>query len=171
MIYKAKRKSNNSSFWNTSTKCINTFATILIILVVAFFVVKSILFIDYHISSSLSVAMLNISLTKKIDYKYTVFNILFTLKNMKVLQQKWIGFEPIYEITSIIGILYDIFRFNKDKGVIRYNKNFYTIFNKNGMQFFSKNKILLIHFKNKCFAFFYSTTIKVIIVSYCTFAK
>ena len=55
---------------------------------------------------------------------------------MEVLQQKWIGFEPIYEITSIIGILYDIFRFNKDKGVIRYNKNFYTIFNKNGMKFF-----------------------------------
>ena len=51
-------------------------------------------------------------LEKKLDYKYTTPQILDTLRNMTVLEQKGLGFEPEYERTTLTDDLHEIFKFN-----------------------------------------------------------
>lgn len=61
-------------------------------------------------------------LEKKLDYKYTTSQILNTLRNMDMIEQKGLGFEPIYERTNITDDLHDLFRFNTDLEIISYKK-------------------------------------------------
>ena len=61
-------------------------------------------------------------LEKKLDYKYTTAEILNTLKNMEMIEHKGLGFEPIYERTTLTDELHDIFRFNTDYEIISYKK-------------------------------------------------
>ena len=61
-------------------------------------------------------------LEKKLDYKYTTSNILNTLRKMTMLEQKGLGFEPIYERTNITDNLHDLFNFNTDMELINYKK-------------------------------------------------
>lgn len=61
-------------------------------------------------------------LEKKLDYKYTTAEILNTLKNMEMIEHKGLGFEPIYERTTLTDELHDIFRFNTDCEIISYKK-------------------------------------------------
>ena len=61
-------------------------------------------------------------LEKKLDYKYTTSQILNTLRNMNMIEQKGLGFEPIYERTTITDDLHDIFKFNTDLEIISYKK-------------------------------------------------
>ena len=61
-------------------------------------------------------------LEKKLDYKYTTTEILNTLKNMEMIEHKGLGFEPIYERTTLTDELHDIFRFNTDYEIISYKK-------------------------------------------------
>ena len=67
-------------------------------------------------------------LEKKLNYKYTTSQILNTLKNMDVLEQKGLGFEPIYERTNLTDELHELFGFNTDLEIISY-KNMKKIFN------------------------------------------
>jgi hypothetical protein len=69
-------------------------------------------------------------LEKKLDYKYTTSQILNTLKNMNMIEQKGLGFEPIYERTTITDDLHDIFKFNTDLEIVSYKK-MKKIFNTN----------------------------------------
>ena len=69
-------------------------------------------------------------LEKKLDYKYTTSQILNTLRNMNMIEQKGLGFEPIYERTTITDDLHDIFKFNTDLEIISYKK-MKKIFNTN----------------------------------------
>ena len=69
-------------------------------------------------------------LEKKLDYKYTTSKILETLRNMNMVEQKGLGFEPIYERTSITDDLHDIFKFNTDLEIVSYKK-MKKIFNTN----------------------------------------
>ena len=59
---------------------------------------------------------------KKLDYKYTTSNILNTLRNMTVLEQKGLGYEPEYERTQLTDNLHDIFQFNTDLEILSYKK-------------------------------------------------
>ncbi len=61
-------------------------------------------------------------LEKKLDYKYTSSQILDTLKNMNMIEQKGLGFEPIYERNIITDDLHEIFGFNTDLEIISYKK-------------------------------------------------
>lgn len=61
-------------------------------------------------------------LEKKLDYKYTTSEILKTLRNMNMLEQKGLGFEPEYERTSLTDELHDLFNFNTDLEIISYKK-------------------------------------------------
>ena len=61
-------------------------------------------------------------LEKRLNYKYTTSQILSTLKNMTMLEQKGLGFEPIYERTDITDSLHELFNFNTDLELINYKK-------------------------------------------------
>lgn len=61
-------------------------------------------------------------LEKKLNYKYTTSQILNTLRNMTVLEQKGLGFEPEYERTNITDELHNIFNFNTDLEIVSYKK-------------------------------------------------
>jgi len=69
-------------------------------------------------------------LEKKLDYKYTTSQILDTLRNMNMIEQKGLGFEPEYERTIITDDLHDLFRFNTDLEIVSYQK-MKKIFNTN----------------------------------------
>lgn len=68
-------------------------------------------------------------LERKLDYKYTSSQILETLRNMEMIEQKGLGFEPIYERTNITDDLHDIFNFITDLEMVSYKK-MKKIFNK-----------------------------------------
>ena len=61
-------------------------------------------------------------LENKLDYKYTSSQILDTLRNMNMIEQKGLGFEPIYERDIITDTLHEIFGFNTDFEIISYKK-------------------------------------------------
>ena len=61
-------------------------------------------------------------LEKKLDNKYTTSQILDTLRNMTMLEQKGLGFEPEYERTVITDDLHEIFKFNTDLEIVSYKK-------------------------------------------------
>ena len=61
-------------------------------------------------------------LEKKLDYKYTTSEILDTLRNMDMLEQKGLGFEPEYERTNITDDLHELFKFNTDLEIVSYKK-------------------------------------------------
>lgn len=61
-------------------------------------------------------------LEKKLDYKYTTTQILSILRNMNMLEQKGLGFEPEYERTNITDDLHELFGFNTDYEIISYKK-------------------------------------------------
>ena len=61
-------------------------------------------------------------LEKKLEHKYTTSQILDTLRNMKMIEQKGLGFEPIYERTNLTDDLHEIFKFNTDLEIVSYKK-------------------------------------------------
>ena len=61
-------------------------------------------------------------LEKKLEYKYTTSQILDTLKNMDMLEQKGLGFEPEYERTNITDDLHELFKINTDLEIVSYKK-------------------------------------------------
>lgn len=61
-------------------------------------------------------------LEKNLNYKYTTSEILKTIRNMDVLEQKGLGFEPIYERTNITDDLHDISKFWTDYEIVSYKK-------------------------------------------------
>lgn len=61
-------------------------------------------------------------LEKKLDYKYTTSEILDTLRNMTMLEQKGLGYEPEYERTNITDDLHELFKFNTDYEIVSYKK-------------------------------------------------
>ena len=61
-------------------------------------------------------------LEKKLDYKYTTSQILDTLRKMNMVEQKGLGFEPIYERTQLTDDLHDLFKFNTDLEIVSYKK-------------------------------------------------
>lgn len=61
-------------------------------------------------------------LEKKLDYKYTTSQILNTLRNMNMLEQKGLGFEPEYERTQLTDDLHELFNFNTDLEIVSYKK-------------------------------------------------
>lgn len=61
-------------------------------------------------------------LEKKLDNKYTSSQILKTLRQMTMLEQKGLGFEPEYERTNITDDLHNLFGFNTDLEIVSYKK-------------------------------------------------
>ena len=61
-------------------------------------------------------------LEKKLNYNYTTSEMLKTLRNMEMLEHKGIGFEPIYERTTLTDNLHNIFNFNTDIEIVTYKK-------------------------------------------------
>ena len=61
-------------------------------------------------------------LEKKLENKYTTSQILDTLRNMEMIEQKGLGFEPIYERTSLTDEIHDLFKFNTDLEIVSYKK-------------------------------------------------
>lgn len=61
-------------------------------------------------------------LEKKLEYKYTVSQILSTLREMTVLEHKGCGYDPEYERTIITDDLHEQFKFNTDYEIISYKK-------------------------------------------------
>ena len=61
-------------------------------------------------------------LENKLEYKYTTTEILKTLRNMKMLEHKGLGYEPLYERTKLTDNLHDIFSFNTDYEILSYKK-------------------------------------------------
>lgn len=61
-------------------------------------------------------------LEKKLGFKYTTSEILNTLRNMTMLEQKGLGFEPEYERTGLTDDLHDLFNFNTDLEIVNYKK-------------------------------------------------
>jgi len=61
-------------------------------------------------------------LEKKLEYKYTTSQILDTLRNMDMLEQKGLGFEPEYERTNITDDLHELFKINTDLEIVSYRK-------------------------------------------------
>ena len=61
-------------------------------------------------------------LEKKLNYKYTSSQILNTLRNMEMIEQKGLGFEPIYERNDITDNLHELFKFNTDLEILSYKK-------------------------------------------------
>jgi len=69
-------------------------------------------------------------LEKKLEYKYTTSQILKTLRNMNTVEQKGLGFEPLYERTNLTDDLHELFKFNTDLEIVSYKK-MKKILNKN----------------------------------------
>lgn len=67
-------------------------------------------------------------LEKKLDYKYTTSQILNTLRNMNVLENKGDGYIPEYIRTDLTDDLHNIFGFRTDYEINTY-KDFKKIFN------------------------------------------
>ncbi len=61
-------------------------------------------------------------LEKKLDYKYTISEILKTLKLMTMIEHKGCGYEPEYERTILTDELHELFGFNTDYEIISYKK-------------------------------------------------
>lgn len=61
-------------------------------------------------------------LEKKLDYKYTIKEILNTLRNMNVTELKGNGYIPSYERTDITDFIHEKYNFNTDTEVITYKK-------------------------------------------------
>ena len=61
-------------------------------------------------------------LEKKLEFKYTTSQLLDTIRNMTMLEQKGLGFEPEYERTIITDDLHDIFKFYTDLDLVTYKK-------------------------------------------------
>ena len=61
-------------------------------------------------------------LEKKLDYKYTSSQILEALRNMEMIEQKGLGFEPVYERTELTDKLHELFKFNTDLEIVSYKK-------------------------------------------------
>lgn len=61
-------------------------------------------------------------LEKKLNYKYTINQILTTLKDMNVLEIKGIGYIPTYERNDITDDIHEIFNFRTDKEIIKKSK-------------------------------------------------
>lgn len=61
-------------------------------------------------------------LEKKLNNKYTTSEILKTIRNMNVIEQKGLGYEPIYERTNITDDLHSISSFWTDYEIISYKK-------------------------------------------------
>lgn len=61
-------------------------------------------------------------LEKKLNYKYTISQILTTLKDMNVLEIKGIGYIPTYERNDITDDIHEIFNFRTDKEIIKKSK-------------------------------------------------
>ena len=61
-------------------------------------------------------------LEKKLDYKYTTSQILYTLRNMEMVEHKGIGYEPIYERNQITDDLHGVFNFRTDFQILSYKK-------------------------------------------------
>lgn len=61
-------------------------------------------------------------LEKKLDYKYTVCEIIDTLRNMQLIDEDGDGFRPIYTRTDLTDLLHDKFGFRTDYQILN-NKN------------------------------------------------
>jgi len=61
-------------------------------------------------------------LEKKLNYKYTTSQILETIRNMNMLEQKGCGYQPLYERTDLTDKLHEIFKFNTDYEIVSYKK-------------------------------------------------
>ena len=61
-------------------------------------------------------------LEKKLDYKYTVYEIIDTLRNMQLIDENGDGFRPIYTRTDLTDLLHDKFGFRTDYQILN-NKN------------------------------------------------
>lgn len=61
-------------------------------------------------------------LEKKLDYKYTTSEILETIRNMNLIEQKGCGYQPIYNRTKLTDELHEIFRYNTDYEIVSYKK-------------------------------------------------
>ena len=61
-------------------------------------------------------------LEKKLDYKYTVCEIIDTLRNMQLIDENGDGFRPIYTRTDLTDLLHDKFGFRTDYQILN-NKN------------------------------------------------
>lgn len=61
-------------------------------------------------------------LEKKLNCKYTVSQILDTIRKMTMLEQKGLGFEPEYERTNLTDDLHNLFNFNTDMEIVNYKK-------------------------------------------------
>ena len=61
-------------------------------------------------------------LEKKLNNKYTSSQILETLRQMTMLEQKGLGFEPEYERANITDELHNIFNFNTDLEIVSYKR-------------------------------------------------
>ena len=61
-------------------------------------------------------------LEKKLNYKYTITEILKTIRNMTVLEHKGCGYEPEYERTKLTDELHKIFNFYTDYEIVSYKK-------------------------------------------------
>ncbi len=66
--------------------------------------------------------ILESKLESKLENKYTIFQILNTLRKMTMLEQKGLGFEPEYERTNLTDDLHNIFDFNTDMEIVNYKK-------------------------------------------------
>ena len=61
-------------------------------------------------------------LEKKLNYKYTTTEILKTIRNMNLIEQKGCGYQPIYNRTKLTDELHKIFKYNTDYEIISYKK-------------------------------------------------
>lgn len=61
-------------------------------------------------------------LEKKLNYKYTTTEILETMRNMNLIEQKGCGYQPIYNRTKLTDELHEIFKFNTDYEIVSYKK-------------------------------------------------
>ncbi len=61
-------------------------------------------------------------LESKLNYKYTTSQILETLRNMNMLEQKGCGYQPLYERTNLTDELHELFKFNTDYEIVSYKK-------------------------------------------------
>ena len=66
-------------------------------------------------------------LEKKLDYKYTTSQILDTLRNMNMLENKGDGYFPEYIRTNLTDDLHELFGFRTDYEINTY-KDFKKIF-------------------------------------------
>ena len=61
-------------------------------------------------------------LEKKLDYKYTTTEILKTIRNMNLIEQKGCGYQPLYNRTKLTDELHEIFKYNTDYEIVSYKK-------------------------------------------------